>query len=215
MTRGELFSGALFVALAVAGCQSSTPGTRGNDRVQPKYDETGRLTQLTFDRDGDGRIDTWGFMDGARVVRVEVDENGDGKVDRWEYHTGSKGSTDSKGSTGSQAGSAGSGAAGTKSAEPGVDQTVERIERATRHDGIVSRREYFDSGQLTRVEEDTDGNGKIDKWETYTEGALAVTALDTKGRGTPDRRLIYQLDGTLNRIEVDPSGSGTFQPLSR
>ncbi len=35
-------------------------------------------------------------------------------------------------------------------------------------------------------------------------------ALDTKGRGTPDRRLIYQPDGTLSRIETDPSGTGTW-----
>jgi hypothetical protein len=38
-------------------------------------------------------------------------------------------------------------------------------------------------------------------------------AIDTKGRGTPDRRLIYQPDGTLSRIEMDPSGTGTWHPL--
>ena len=94
-----------------------------------------------------------------------------------------------------------------------MDVTLERIERSTRRDGTVSRREYFDRGVLTRVEEDTDGDGKIDKWETYSEGTLAVMALDTKGRGTPDRRLIYRPDGTLNRIEADPNGSGTFRPI--
>jgi hypothetical protein len=38
-------------------------------------------------------------------------------------------------------------------------------------------------------------------------------AIDTKARGIPDRRLIYQPDGTLNRIETDPSGTGTWRPL--
>jgi hypothetical protein len=170
--------------------------------VQPEYDTTGRLTRLTYDRNGDGKIDTWGYMDGARVVRVEMDENGDGQVDRWEYHKGSSGSTGSTGSTGS----------GPTSS---VDTTLERIDRSTRHDGTISRRDYFDHGVLARVEEDTDGDGKIDKWETYSGGTLAIMALDTKGRGAPDRRLIYQPDGTLSRIEVDPSGSGTFQRISQ
>ena len=194
-----------FVALVATGCQSSGSETRGDRRVQPEYDATGRLKQLTYDRDGDGKIDTWGFMDGARVVRVEVDENGDGQVDRWEYHT-----------TGSQGAAGANGADGaTGAGANGVETTVERIDRSTRHDGRVSRQEFFDHGVLTRVEEDTDGDGKIDKWETYTAGALAVLALDSKGRGTPDRRLIYEPDGTLGRIESDPNGTGTFQPISR
>jgi EF hand len=185
------------VALTAVGCQSRPSESAGDKDVKPEYDQTGRLAKLTFDRDGDGKIDTWGYMDGARVVRVEVDENGDGKVDRWEYHGGSGGS------------------GGSANAGSGVDTTLERIERATRYDGKVSRREYFDHGVLTRVEEDTDGDGKIDKWETYSGGVLAVLALDTKGRGRPDRRLIYLPDGTLSRIETDPTGSGTFQPTSQ
>jgi hypothetical protein len=42
-----------------------------------------------------------------------------------------------------------------------------------------------------------------------------MMALDTTRRGTPDRRLIYRPDGTLDRIEVDADGSGTFHPLPR
>ena len=66
---------------------------------------------------------------------------------------------------------------------------------------------------MARVEEDTDGNGAIDKWETYAGGTLVLLALDTQGRGRPDRRLIYRPDGSFDRIEADPSGSGRFEAL--
>jgi EF hand domain-containing protein len=177
--------------------------------VKSEYDKSGRLTRLEYDRNGDGKIDTWGYMDGSRVVRIEVDEDGDGKVDRWEYHRDPKTTNDSNGATGSTASPGATGSASTG----GGDPTLERIERATKHDGKVSRREYFENGLLARVEEDTDGDGKIDKWETYSGGTLAIMAIDTKGRGTPDRRLIYQPDGTLSRIEMDLSGTGTWAPL--
>jgi antitoxin component YwqK of YwqJK toxin-antitoxin module len=217
---------ALSVGLVAAGCGSATTteAAAKND-VKSEYDQSGRLTRLTYDRNGDGKIDTWGYMDGARVVRVEVDEDGDGKVDRWEYHKdpsspaeagrheSSGGSTDSAGSHGSNnsAGSKGS----TTTDASGGDVTLERIDKATKHDGKISRREYFDNGFLTRVEEDTDGDGKIDKWETYSAGTLATLAIDMKGRGTPDRRLIYLPDGTLSRIETDPSGTGMWRPLPK
>jgi len=186
-------------AVASAACVSGST-TEAAATVKSEYNESGRLTRLTYDRNGDGKIDTFGYMDGSRVVRIEVDENGDGKIDRWEYHADPKGSNGSAGSTGTSAADA-------------VDVTLERIDRATKFDGKVSRREYFEHGVLTRIEEDTDGDGKTDKWETYSAGTLAIMAIDTKARGIPDRRLIYQPDGTLNRIETDPSGTGTWRPL--
>jgi antitoxin component YwqK of YwqJK toxin-antitoxin module len=190
------------VSFAGGACGRGTPTEAAAKKdVKSEYDQSGRLTRLTYDRNGDGKIDTWGYMDGSRVVRVEVDEDGDGKVDRWEYHKAAGGSA-----------AATNGAAATD-AEGGGDITLERIEKATKHDGKISRREYFDNGFLTRLEEDTYGDGKIDKWETYSAGTLATMAIDTKGRGTPDRRLIYLPDGTLSRIETDPSGTGTWRPL--
>ena len=68
-------------------------------------------------------------------------------------------------------------------------------------------------GRLARIEEDTNGDGAIDKWETYAGGVLSVLALDLQHRGKPDRKLIYRPDGTLDRIEVDPDGTGRFQPI--
>jgi hypothetical protein len=185
---------AMLVGLSVAGCQQTGASSAASERIHPEYDATGTLKRLEWDSKGDGKIDTWGYMDGAQVVRVEVDEDGDGKVDRWEYHR-----------TTTQ-----------ERAPSGPDKTIERIERSTRHDGTVSRWEYFDTdGALTRIEEDTDGDGKVDKWETYKDGALSMMALDTQGHGKPDRRLIYLPNGTLDRIETDPTGSGQFSKSSQ
>lgn len=204
MNSLRLFACGGLAALSLTACSpasSDAPAAQpaqpqGTAQLKPEYDDSGKLQKLEYDRDKDGKVDTWGYMDGARVVRVEVDENGDGKVDRWEFHRAD----------------AASGTSGA--AAPGVDKTVERIERATKFDGTVSRREFFDNGVLTKIEEDTDGNGSVDKWETYTDGSLSVMALDTAGRGTPDRRLVYRPDGSMDHIEADPNGTGTFTRLN-
>jgi hypothetical protein len=168
-----------------AGCQRpSSAAAQG--RVEPSYDEsTGKLTRLAYDANNDGKHDTWAFMDGAKLTRLEADENQDGRIDRWEFYP--------------------------DNATKGAKQTPERIERSTRFDGQVSRREFFENGVMARVEEDTDGNGTIDKWETYSGGALVVLALDTQGHGRPDRRLVYNAEGGLEKVESDPSGSGHFE----
>lgn len=187
--RGAAAAAAVAVCLAgVLACGSKPPA--GAAEVTPTYSEqTGRLTQLTSDRDKDGKVDTWATMDGSRVVKIEIDESGDGKPDRWEFY---------KPGTGAHA--------------SGV---LERVEVATRHDGKVSRREFLENGQLARIEEDTDGDGAVDKWETYKNGALALMELDTARRGKADRRLVYGADGGLDHIEADADGSGTFRVLPR
>ena len=182
------------LAAVAAGCQQPSSTAAAAERLRPAYDKaSGRLTRLEYDANGDGKIDTWGYMDGMRVVRVEVDEDGDGKIDRWEYHSGSALPGGTQGS---------------------VDKTIERIERATHHDGKVSRWERFEKGALVHVEEDTDGDGLVDKWEDYTAGTLTLMALDTQHRGKPDRRLVYLADGTFDHIEVDAAGAGVFTRLT-
>jgi hypothetical protein len=170
------------------GCQQQASGNEAHARIQPTYDKSGRLTRLSYDSNNNGKDDTWAYMEGARLVRLEADENEDGHIDRWEYYP------------------VGSGAAPLK-------QPPERIERSSRADGRISRRELFQGGALANIEEDTDDNGVMDKWETYVGGALTMLALDTSGHGKPDRRLIYKADGSLDRIEVDPAGAGHFQRL--
>ena len=181
-------AGVALLCLLIGGCEQA-PGESGDKRVQAEYDKaSGRLSRLEYDANGNGKPDTWAFMDGTRLGRLEADENEDGRVDRWEYYSGTQ--------------------------QPAGGRPVpERIERSTRMDGRVSRREFFEGGALARIEEDTDGDGANDKWETYTGGVLAVMALDTQHRGKADRKLIYRPDGTLDRIEVDPNGTGQFQPL--
>jgi hypothetical protein len=185
-TRAGATARLALLSCLAAACQNAASSTAAEGRIEPSYDKsTGKLTRLSYDANGDGTHDTWAFMDGARLTRLEADENQDGRIDRWEYYPATAGG--------------------------GLKQPPERIERATRLDGQVSRREFFESGVMARVEEDTDGNGKTDKWETYTNGALTVLALDTGGSGKPDRRFVYAADGTLDRIEADPTGSGRFE----
>src|SRR5262245_60635993 len=204
----------MWIAVAAVSCrQPPRPTATTPEQIRPTYNGSGALTKLEADSDHDGLIDMWAYMDGARVVRVEVDENGDGTVDRWEYHAVPPD------------GQAEQAAATTTPRMPrplrllrggleSPDKTIERIERSTHKDGIVSRWEYFENGFLVRIEEDRNGDGRLDKWETYSDGSLSMMAIDTTHRGTADRRLVYRPDGTLDRIEVDPTGTGIFRPLS-
>ncbi len=199
------FAGLLscFVPLdLVAGCDGGAEAKR----IEPVYDKTtGRLQTLKYDSDGDGKIDTVSYMDGARVIRIEIDKDEDGKVDRWEYYgpdqklekVGFSRANDGKEDAWSY---------------PGADGDIARIELSGKRDGKVDRIEYYDKSQLVRAEEDTDGDGAIDKWETYDGQRLASVAFDTLHRGTPDRRLIYGAGGSA-RLEVDAAGDGHFAPV--
>lgn len=174
------------LSCAASSCADTAAERQAKARIQPTYDKaSGKLAKLEYDANGNGKPDTWAYMDGTRLIRLEADENEDAAIDRWEYYP----------------------AAATAAAK----QPPERIERSTRFDGKVSRREFFEGALMVRVEEDTDGNGAIDKWETYAAGALTVMALDTTGDGKPDRRFLYGPDGSLDHMEVDATGSGTFE----
>lgn len=59
---------------------------REDPRVRTIVDPaTGRLRLLIYDADGNGRFDTWSYMDGDRLLHMETDDNSDGLIDRWQY----------------------------------------------------------------------------------------------------------------------------------
>ena len=192
-------AGVLVVALNVAaGCRNA-PQPGGNAEIRPTYNkDTGRLERITYDRNHDGRPDAWLMMNGTQVVQAQLDENYDGTIDRWEY-CGNRPATD----------------AAPPAGMPALPRSVlERAEQATRGDAKVTRREWFEKGELVRAEEDTNGSGRVNKWETWSGGELRRLDLDTKGTGRPDRRLIYPADGSAPQLEVDRNGDGTFTPVA-
>ena len=194
---------ATIVAVALTACSSKSDKAPEKNRFNPVYDKTtGKLTMLKFDSKKDGKIDTWSYMDGTRIVRIEIDRDGDGKIDRWEYYTADQKvekiglSRENDGQVDAWAYAA-------------PDGSVAKMEISTKRDGKVTRTESYEGGVISRAEEDTKGTGRIDKWETYRSGALAIVAFDDQQLGKPTHRLVYGLDGTV-RAEVDPKGTGNF-----
>jgi len=186
----------------VAGACQSTD-SQATRLIQPVYDKsTGKLQLLKYDSNKNGVVDTWSYMEGARVVRIEIDKDEDGKIERWEYYgpdqkiekVGFSRSNDGKEDAWSYS---------------GPDGKVDRIDVSTRRDGKVTRTEHYKNDVLASAEEDSDEDGQIDKWETYDGDHLASVAFDTMKRGRPDRRLIYGPGGG-GRLEVDRAGDGNF-----
>lgn len=191
--------------LGAAGCRNDANEAR--KRITPEYDEnTGKLRLLKYDSNGNGKIDTWSYMDGARVIRIEIDSDEDGKIDRWEYYDAEQ-HLEKVGLS-----RAGDGKEDAWSFT-GPDGSLDHIDVSTRRDGKVNRIERYQQNRLATAEEDDDGDGAIDKWETYDGDRLASVAFDTQHRGTPDRRLVYSADGAA-RMEFDVKGDGRFVAAS-
>jgi hypothetical protein len=201
------------IALIIMGLSACVAEKeRPRDAIRPTYDKTtGRLTQLTYDSDKNGRADVWTDMDGARPLGARIDRNEDGKIDRWERYD-ERGGLAKVGFSRSDNGTA------DAWAFPGADNTVQRIEISSVGDEQrIDRWEYYDparsgsNGQtaLIRAEEDTNADGKPDKWETYANGLVKTVAFDEDGDGVPDRRLTYQ-GSALALIESQPDASGRF-----
>ena len=89
--RAGLLSSCLIWLLAAAFLLSAACSDPDKERLKQTtkatYDQTtGRLKELTYDANKNGRIDTWTDMDGTRPLRARIDRNEDGKIDRWEYY---------------------------------------------------------------------------------------------------------------------------------
>jgi len=187
------------ISLCLAGLSApACGGGAGPDdtaapHLEPVYDRTtGQLEQLISDRDGDGRMDAWAYMDGRRLERVEIDRDGDGHPDRIEHY-----------------------GVGDDPSAPLGGAVILTAEESKGPATPINRREFYEGGALVRVEEDVDGNGLIERWEQHERGALVWVAFDSRERGSPDRRLYYGPRGQALRVEVDPDGDGVFEPAGQ
>jgi len=186
-SRWQVATLALGLAISFSAC--------ARDRVTPVYDPAGTIRRLDYDTDRDGRIDMRAYLENGRTVRIEADGNGDGVVDRWEYYR-ADGQLDRL---------------GTSSESDGVEDTwvvqsgdQMRVDIATRRDGVADRHEFHDKGALVRAEQDTNGDGRIDQWQRFDGGKLRELLVDTsRAAGRPDTRLVYEADGSLQRVESD------------
>jgi hypothetical protein len=194
----------LVVAGSVAACAPDPERQRLERTTKATYDpQTGRLQRLTYDANKNGRIDTWTFMDGTKILRSEIDRDEDGKIDRWEYH-GADGTLEKVGFSRANDGRA------DAWAYSGADGKVARVEISAKQDGTIDRREFYEQDALVRAEEDTNADGRSDKWETYAAGRVSTVSFDETGDGRPDRRLTYGPTGALVSIESEPDTQGRF-----
>jgi hypothetical protein len=204
------------VCLAAACAQEAGPATS-----KGSYDpETGQLRQITYDRDENGRIDTWTRMEGTRPISSEIDTDEDGIIDRWEEY-------DAEGAL-TRAGwirpvSPNPGEVDQAPPDPsppqpdtwlypaadGTSHRIDFLDIDNAGGQIVTRREFYEREQLARVEEDKDGDAVVDQWETWENGTLRTVEFDDGRDGKPDRRFSYA-DGALVLIESAPDAQGRY-----
>jgi hypothetical protein len=214
-TRSKFRTGsALLLAISLAPQACSDPERdRLKATTKATYDKTsGRLRELTFDANKNGKIDTWTEMDGNRPLRSRIDSNEDGAIDRWEYYD-QAGKLEKVGFSRKGDGKADAWAFSTASG------SIERIEvSSTSDEARIDRWEFYDvsatpgsegTGPLLRVEEDTNNDGRRDKWERYENGVVRFAEFDENHDGRPDRRLTYR-DAELILIESAPDAAGNY-----
>jgi hypothetical protein len=193
------------ISLLVSGSCSRRTDTPEKAGIAATYDtKTGRLTELAYDSNHNGKVDTWTEMNGNHPVRTRIDRNEDGKIDRWEYYDEHSNLVKvglSRGDTGKP----------DAWAFAGDDGKTRRIEISSAGDETkIDRWEHYAGDALAAAEEDTNHDGRVDKWETYEAGTLKTAAFDENGDGQPDRRLSYAA-GSLSAIDSDPDPSGAFR----
>lgn len=178
--RAAWFAAAIAVLAASHAC-SDPERDRLKATTKPTYDTaTGRLTELTFDANKNGKIDTWTEMDGSRPIRSRIDSDEDGRFDRWEYY-------DEKGKLLKVGYSANRGEKPDHWAYSDSSGSTERIESSSTAD-----------------------EKRIDKWERYANGQLTTAEFDENADGRPDRRLTYKNgELVLIETAPDASGAYT------
>lgn len=197
LNRGWRSTGASWLLLS-AFCLTSCADAEKERLIsttRPAYDQaTGKLIEITYDANRNGRIDTWTEMDGTRPLRSKIDRNEDGRLDRWEYYH-ERGTLAKLGFSRHDDGKPDAWAFAS------ADGKLRRIEiSSTGDENGIDRWEYYDSatgdpaghGALVHAEEDTNKDARPDKWETYEGGAIETVAFDENSDGVPDRRLRYR-----------------------
>lgn len=204
----------IVAALALAASCRNADEARIKATSRGMYDPaTGRLTEITYDKNKDGRVDTWVKMDGPRPVSAEIDENQDGIVDRWEYY-GDHGQLVKVGilrfippaNAEPGANPATPNAAATRAAPPPAAQPTGTGARSVAKyqpdewiymdaQGKPEHAEYIEVSNVTGV------RGVVRR-EYYKDGKLARDEEDTDGDGIMDRWDTYA-DGHLRYVEFD------------
>ena len=156
---------ALVCAALVCPACSDPNAARTKETTRPTYDKsTGKLTQLTYDANKNGRIDTWTDMDGTKPLRSRIDSDEDGRIDRWEYY-------DETGALAKVGFSRRQNGTPDAWAFSGPDGSVARVESSSVGDETkIDRREAYEHGIMVRSEADSNGDGRADQWETYESG---------------------------------------------
>ena len=172
----------------------------------PTYDTTtGKLKELTYDFNKNGKIDTWTQMDGAKPVSARQDLDEDGKLDRWEYYDNG-GTLVKVGLSRRDSGSP------DTWAYPNAQGQIERVEVSSAgSDKRIERWETYRANVLVRAEDDTNGDGRPDKWEEHDNGTVKTATFDENHDGAPDRRLTYSPTGAVVLIETGPDGRLGFR----
>lgn len=197
----------LLLAFLCARC-SNPERERLTSTTKATYDErSGRLKELTYDANANGRVDTWTEMDGSRAVRSRLDRNEDGRIDRWEYY-------DANGRVAKVGFSRRDNGQPDAWAEPGAQGQIARVLVSSSGDeSRIDRWETYDPAAPdvpAAIEEDSNRDGRPDKWETYSAGQLQRASFDENGDGRADRQLTYRA-GVLVLIESEPQGNGEFR----
>lgn len=200
--------------LPAAACSNSGgEAARLKATTQASYDlQTGKLTEITYDQNKNGRIDTWTKMNGSLPLSSRLDTNEDGKLDRWETYGPDGKLTQVDFERGSPE-FTGKPNATAFMAPDGTTERIEYFELSAGGQRDVMLREFYNSAkQLLRTEEDSDGDGLMDLFQTFVDGALRTTEFDEKKPldGKPDRRMTYSPEGTLVLIETEPDGQGGY-----
>lgn len=183
------------------------------------YDpETGLLTAITYDKNENGRIDTWTRMEGTRPISSEIDTDEDGRIDRWEEY-------DEQGRLARAGwirprGLSADALAFDPTITPvpdtwlyasadGLSHRIEYLDLDNDGNLVVARREFFENEQRVRVEEDMNGDGVIDQWETWENGERKSVEFDEGSDGRADRRFTYD-KGVIVLIESEPDADGRY-----